>query len=222
MFLLKNLNKRNIYIYMTTYSQSFQDLFVISIMKQKINGYFLEIGSNDPIKHNNTYLLETQYNWNGLMVEYDKSFESSYKQHRPNSIYELADARHVNYRQIMDINNFPINIDYLQIDLDVNNRSTLDTFLLLNDTVFNKYKFATITFEHDIYTGNFFNTQSIAREILQNRGYVLVFPDVSVFWEGGYKPFEDWYVHPDLIDMNYVNSIKSDISLTCDQIKLLL
>ena len=30
------------------------------------------------------------------------------------------------------------------------------------------------------------------------------------------------YVHPDLIDMNYVNSIKSDISLTCDQIKLLL
>ena len=110
----------------------------------------------------------------------------------------------------------------MQIDLDVNNRSTLDTFLLLNDTVFNKYKFATITFEHDIYTGNFFNTQSISREILQNRGYVLVFPDVSVFWEGGYKPFEDWYVHPDLVDMNYVNSIKSDISLTCDQIKLLL
>lgn len=211
------------YMYtMTTHSQSCQDLFVISTMKQKTNGYFLEIGSNDPIKHNNTYLLETQYDWKGLMVEHDKSFESSYKQHRPNSIHELADARQVNYRQIMDMNMFPTNMDYLQIDLDVNNRSTLDTFLLLNDTVFNKYKFATITFEHDIYTGNFFNTQSISREILQNRGYVLMFPDVSVFWEGGYKPFEDWYVHPDLIDMNHVNIIKSDVSLTCDQIKSLL
>ena len=205
-----------------SYSQAFQDLFVISIMKQKQNGYFLEIGSNDPIIHNNTYLLESQYNWKGLMVEYHSSFEQLYNQHRPNSIYKIADARQINYREIMDTNNFPINIDYLQIDLDVNNKSTLDTFLLLNQTVFDKYKFATITFEHDIYTGNYFDTQKISREILKNRGYILVFPDVSVLWEGEYKPFEDWWVHPDLVDIDHVDKIKSNISLTCDQIKLLL
>ena len=207
---------------MNSYSQTAQDLFVISVMKEKQNGYFIEIGSNHPIQHNNTYLLETKYNWKGLMVEYDKSFESSYKIHRPNSIYQMNDARLVNYREILDTNNFPENIDYLQVDLDVNNKSTLDTFLLLNNTVFDKYKFATITFEHDIYTGNYFDTQSISRQIFADRGYILVFPDVSVFWEGSYKPFEDWYVHPDLVDMDYINSIKSEVSLTPEQIKNLL
>jgi hypothetical protein len=204
---------------MKSYSQSAQDLFVEALTKGKQNGYFVEIGSNHPAIHNNTYLLEKKYNWKGLLVEYDKSFEKLYKIHRQNSIYQINDARLVNYKEILDKNNFPENIDYLQIDLDVDNKSTLDTLLLLNNTVFDKYKFATITFEHDIYRGNYFDTQNISRQIFKDRGYILLFPDVSVFWEGSYKPFEDWYVHPDLVDMEYANRIKSLESLTCDQIK---
>ena len=204
---------------MNTYSQCAQDLFVEAVMRGKKNGKFLEIGSNHPIVHNNTYLLETKYNWSGLMVEYDKAFKQLYELHRPNSMYILDDARRINYREFLDNNNFPANIDYLQIDLDVDNKSTLDTFLLLNDTVFDKYKFATITFEHDIYTGNYFDTQTISRKILSDRGYVLVFPNVSVFWQGSYKQFEDWYVHPDLVDMNYINTIITSNSITNEQIK---
>ena len=207
---------------MISYSQANQDLFVKTIMKGKKNGYFLEIGSNHPSQHNNTYLLEKNYNWKGLMVEYDKSFEELYKMERPNSIYELNDARLVNYKEIMDKNNFPLNMDYLQIDLDVDNKSTLDTFLLLNNDIFDKYKFATITFEHDIYRGDYFNTQSISRKILIDKGYLLVFPNVSVFWEGSYKPFEDWYVHPDLVDMELINKIKTTKNLNSDEIKELL
>jgi hypothetical protein len=206
---------------MKSYSQAAQDLFVCSVLKKKYNGTFVEIGSNHPITHNNTYLLENTYNWRGLMVEYDSSFLPLYKEHRPNSIYELTDARRVDYKSILDTN-FPTNIDYLQIDLDVNNKSTLDILILLNDTVFDKYKFASITFEHDIYTGNYFNTQSISRNIFNERGYVLVFENVSVFWEGGYKPFEDWYVHPDLVDMDYINSIKRSGNITTDEIKRIL
>jgi len=222
LYLLKsNYNIISYYI-MTTYSQSAQDLFVSSVTNKKQNGYFLEIGSNHPIIHNNSYLLEKEYQWKGLMVEYDSSFEELYKIHRPNSIYTINDARFVNYREILDNNHFPVNIDYLQIDLDVDNKSTLDTFLLLNKTVFDKYKFASITFEHDIYSGNYFDTQNISRQILNERGYVLVFPNVSVFWEGHYKPFEDWYVHPDLVDMKYVNQIKTSESLNTEQIKSFL
>jgi hypothetical protein len=206
---------------METYSQAAQDLFVESLTNRKHNGYFVEIGSNHPVINNNTYLLEKKYNWRGLMIEYDNSFEQMYKEQRQNSIYEINDARLVNYKEILDKNNFPENIDYLQIDLDVDNKSTLDTLLLLNDTVFDKYKFATITFEHDIYRGNYFDTQSISRQILKDRGYTLLFPNVSVFWEGSYKPFEDWYVHPDLVDMEYANNLKSFESLNCDQIKTL-
>jgi hypothetical protein len=207
---------------MESYSQVAQDLFVESITKRKMNGYFLEIGSNHPITHNNTYLLEKKYNWRGLMVEYDNSFENMYKTHRQNSIYQIDDARKIKYRNILDENHFPENMDYLQIDLDVDNKSTLDTLVLLNDTVFDKYTFATITFEHDIYTGNYFNTQSISRQILTDRGYKLVFPDVSVFWEGSYKPFEDWYVHPDLVDMNIVNKLITSTSLNVNEIKAAL
>jgi hypothetical protein len=203
---------------MKTNSQASQDIFVRMLTNYKKEGYFLEIGSNDPIFHNNTYILENEYNYKGIMVEYDKSFENSYKINRPNSIYVIDDAQKVNYRKLLDDNNFPKEIDYLQIDLDVNNRSTLNTLELLYRTVFDKYKFATITFEHDIYTGNYFNTQNISRQIFKERGYILVFPDVSVFWEGKYCKFEDWYVHKDLIDPDVINKIKSDVSLTHEEI----
>ena len=207
---------------MTTYSQASQDIFVYKIMNEKYNGTFVEIGTNHPIHNNNTYILETKYKWKGLLVEYDKSFEGLYNSERPNSIYLIQDATQVDYKLTLDENKFPKNIDYLQVDLDVNNKSTIDTIVLLDNTLFEHYKFATVTIEHDIYTGNFFNTQSISREILNKRGYILVFPNVSVFWCGEYKPFEDWYVHPDLVNMDYVNSIKTDKSLTCDEIKNIL
>jgi hypothetical protein len=69
--------------HISTYSQAAQDLFVETVLKGKLNGYFLEIGSNHPSIHNNTYLLEKKYNWKGLMVEYDKTFEPLYKKDRP-------------------------------------------------------------------------------------------------------------------------------------------
>jgi hypothetical protein len=203
---------------MNSNSQACQDLFVLNMLNYKRDGSFLEIGSNHPIIHNNTYMLESMYNWKGIMIEYDSSFEQLYKIHRPLSIYKINDARIVNYKNILDVNNYPTNMDYLQIDLDVNNKSTLDTLTVLNNTVFDKYKFATITFEHDIYTGNYFNTQEISRQIFMDRGYTLLFPNVSVYWEGSFKPFEDWYVHPDLVDASTINKFKTSESLTTDQI----
>jgi hypothetical protein len=194
---------------MNSYSQSGQDLFVLAATNNKHHGYFLEIGSNHPSYNNNSFLLETQYKWKGLMVEYDKSFETSYKTQRSNSIYVINDARVVNYREILDSNNFPTNMDYLQIDLDVDNKSTLDTLRLLEQRVFDKYKFATITFEHDIYTGNFFDTREISRKIFEKRGYILAFPDVTVYWNGKHQPFEDWYIHPDLVSNEFINKIKT-------------
>jgi hypothetical protein len=113
-------------------------------------------------------------------------------------------------------------LDYLQIDLDADNRSTLDVLELLDKTVFDKYKFATVTFETDIYRGDFFNTRALSREIFKRRGYELIFPDVRVFWEGDYKPFEDWYIHPELVNAEIIKKVKVENSLTCDEIKDIL
>ena len=54
-----------------------------------------------------------------------------------------------------------------------------------------KYKFATITFEHDIYHTNYLNTLLVSRKIFEDRGYVRVL-DIN---NKGINPYEDWYIH---------------------------
>tara|TARA_R100000654_G_scaffold12996_2_gene28268 strand:- start:5125 stop:5742 length:618 start_codon:yes stop_codon:yes gene_type:complete len=58
---------------MKSYSQIKQDLYVLEYFKYKKNGFFVDIGANNPIELNNTYLLETDYNWNGICIEPSKS-----------------------------------------------------------------------------------------------------------------------------------------------------
>ena len=77
--------------------QSEQDKFVINVLKEKKDGFFVEIGSNNPRDINNSYLLETQYDWKGIMVEYNEKWLDSYKEHRPNSIHIINDATKIDY-----------------------------------------------------------------------------------------------------------------------------
>ena len=183
--------------------QSNQDRFVLNVLKEKKQGYFLEIGSNHPININNSYLLETSYDWKGIMVESLPEFLPLYIEHRPNSIHVINDATTIDYKNLFEANNMPLSFDYLQIDLEVSNESTLNTLRKLDTDVLDTYKFATVTFEHDIYVGDCYNTRLSSRDIFKRRGYVCVFEDIS----NDGCPYEDWYVHPDLVDMNYVNNL---------------
>lgn len=189
-------------------SQIGQDKFVLNILKQKRNGCFLEIGAGDAIGISNTYSLEKFYDWKGIMVEYEDKHLEGYKKHRPNSVHIIQDATTVDYKSLLDSNNMPTNMDYLQIDLHVSTRSTLSALELLDKDVFDTYKFATVTFEHDIYTGNHFDTRETSRQIFGKRGYIPVFKDICDYTP--YIVFEDWYVHPDLVDMKYVNTLISN------------
>lgn len=188
------------------HGQAQQDRFVLETLEFKRNGSFLEIGSNHPIEINNTYTLEHDYNWRGIMIEYDGTWLPQYKTHRSNSIQVIQDATTINYKDLLDGSGLPAAIDYLQIDLEVNNRSTLTVLEKLDTEVFDTYTFSTITFEHDIYRGNFFDTRKISRDIFEKRGYVRVFGDIHN-QEAKY-PYEDWYVHPDHVDMGYIDTLK--------------
>jgi len=198
----------NYYIYIIKVimylGQANQDKFVLKVLNEKKNGYFLEIGSNHPTIINNSYLLEKQYDWKGIMIEYNSNFLSLYKLYRPNSIHIIDDATVVDYKNIFEQNNMPPSLDYLQIDLEANNGSTIRTLKKLDNEIFDTYKFATVTFEHDIYHTNFENTRSSSRDIFKRRGYVCVFEDIN---NQGVNPYEDWYVHPDLVDMSYINNL---------------
>ena len=188
------------------FSESQQDKFILYVLKTKRDGYFIEIGSNHPININNTWKMENELNWKGIMVEYNKDFLSLYKKYRPNSIHVINDATQVDYVNLLKENIFPNIIDYLQIDLEVNNNSTLSVLEYFDNNVFSNYKFRVITFEHDIYTGNFNNTREKSRNIFKNNGYIMVFSDIA----NQNNPYEDWYVHPDYIDIELINSLKKD------------
>lgn len=184
--------------------QSLQDKYVLKVLKEKQNGYFIELGSGEPVKNNNTYLLETSYNWTGIMIEYDEKYQESYNLSRPNSIHIFNDATQIDYLDLFQTNNVPSNIDYLQIDLRAYDGTTVKTLNSFNEGILDNYKFATITFEQDIYHTNVYNTRGLSRQIFENHGYFRVFSDVT---NRRYASYEDWYVHPDLVDMEYVNKI---------------
>ena len=176
--------------------QSAQDLFVLTCLKGKRNGVFVELGSNDPIVINNTWPLERDYDWTGLMVEYDRAWAPKYISTRPKSHAILDDATRIDYVAEFASLGFPRDIDYLQIDLEPSNGSTINTLEKFHTTVMDNYRFATVTFEHDIYTGDHFDTRQRSREIFAKRGYIRVFSDVM----NRSCPYEDWYIHPELVD----------------------
>lgn len=184
--------------------QAEQDKFVLNVLKHKQNGFFVEIGSHHPIIINNSYVLEHNYNWKGIMIERTNTWINDYNEHRPNSTVVINDATEIDYKNLFETNNVPTDIDYLQIDLDANNGSTLNVLKKIEREVMNKYKFATVTFEHDIYHTNYLNTRNESRRIFNNKGYTRVFSDINY---KGENPFEDWYVHPSLIDVKHVQDI---------------
>jgi hypothetical protein len=194
-----------------SFSQAKQDIFVINCLKFKKDGFFVEIGGNHPIICSNTYLLEKDYNYKGIIVEMDNSYLPLYQEYRKNSIPIIANATKINYLEKFKEFNVPKNIDYLSFDLDVDNNSTLETLELFDQQLFMNYKFAVVTFEHDIYRKdltpilnyNSNNTRNKSREIFEKYGYIRVFSDVSHC----NNAFEDWYIHPDLIDINYINEL---------------
>ncbi len=48
-----------------------------------------KISSNYPKLINNTYVLEKELDWKGIMIEYDKSWISYYNLERSNSMYVI-------------------------------------------------------------------------------------------------------------------------------------
>lgn len=194
------------------YGEINQDQFVVAMTRCKKNGYYIEIGANDPMVHSNTLCLERSLGWRGLMVEYYSGWLPIYQENRPLAIPIIGDSTTIDYHKYLVDNAFPKNIDYLQIDVDVDNRSTLTTLEIFDKTVMDEYTFATVTFEHDVYRGDFFDTRQESRKIFEKHGYVRLFGDVCIYLDylGQLCPYEDWYCHPSLVDPELIAKIRGD------------
>ena len=63
-------------------SQLRQDLFALSEVEFKKNGYFVDFGATNGLDISNTYLLETKFNWKGILVEPAFKWHTDLKKNR--------------------------------------------------------------------------------------------------------------------------------------------
>lgn len=188
------------------HSKHFQDMFVLSAFKGKQNGSYLEIGSGDPHIHNNTALLEEEFGWKGISIDNSEALCYEFKEARRNTII-CADATQIDYKQLFNMHSIDNKIDYLQIDCDEMSISVLQNMPL------DEYKFGIITFEHDSYRLGT-DKKFAAKQILEKAGYICAVSNVG-FHADGYA-YEDWYYHPDVIDMPEEMKSKKDINFIWD------
>lgn len=175
------------------HSQVCQDMFILSMLNGKRNGTYLEIGSGDPFWGNNTALLEVMFDWKGIGIEWNEELVQKYRANRRNEI-QRVNALEVNYDQLLSkISDSRGVIDYLQLDCE----PASTTYEIMTKIPFDKYKFSVITYEHDYFVDVTRKYRDKSRKFLESKGYVLVANDLS---PEGKCNFEDWWVHPDLID----------------------
>lgn len=195
---LENLERSN--------GQALQDMFILSVLNGKRNGTYLEIGAQEPIFQNNTAILEQNYDWKGVSIEIVEDLCRKFSEQRKNTIL-CKDATTIDYEKLLNEHYDTTEIDYLQLDCE----PSKTTFEILLDIPFDKYKFAVITYEHDHYVDMTGTYRTKSRNYLQMMGYELVVTNVS---QNENTPFEDWWVHPDLVDSETIEKFRNIADVT--------
>ena len=188
----KSINRNN-------FSQCYQDMFVLSMTDGKVGGTYVEIGAGHPIISNNTALLESLYQWKGIGLEIKEHEANLYNDQRQNFI-ALGNALEADYDALFEEVKLGPTFDYLQVDCEPS-QVTFDALKKIN---LDKFKFATITFEHDSYNDGP-EVRDASREYLESYGYVLIADNISV---DDQHPFEDWWAHPDLVSADIIDAMK--------------
>jgi FkbM family methyltransferase len=205
---IKNFNKSK--------AQLRQDLFVLSELNFKKDGYFVEFGATNGIDLSNTYLLETEFNWTGILAEPAKCWHTDLRKNRnchidtdcvwskSNSILMFNEVDAAELSTIREYNS----IDAHQKDREKGKNYDVKTITLIDllrkynapeyidylsiDTegseyeILSSFDFSQYKFQVITCEHNFTSAREKIYELLTSHGYVRKFEDVS--------KFDDWYV----------------------------
>jgi len=193
MFTLKKY--LNSFLYKTSqYSQAGQDIFAEELFGD--SGVYIDVGSGEPAKFSNTYMLEVKKKWKGFGVDIGslnpgkaqelKNLWTKYPE-RKNKIY-WEDAVTFNYKKALNDHNLSLNIDYLSCDIDPQEK----TFYALKKVISDDVRPNLITFETDLYREK--NDYSLlAYDFLKPYGYKYAVKNVYSSLKKK-KIFETWFV----------------------------
>jgi len=193
------------------WSQSMQDMFVLSMLDGKRSGIYVEIGADQPRVISNTYLLENNFDWSGVSFELDADKVTYFNSIRKNKCLS-EDATLYDYKSLFEERNYPKQIDYLQLDID----PAEGTLRALKALPLNDYRFSVITYETDVYSSGA-DIQDEQIEILESHGYQLVAKNVKC--EG--NPYEDWWIDPAIVSEDVWKPYKTRIGLESNEVILL-
>ena len=185
------------------WSQSMQDMFVLSMLDGKRNGIYVEIGADQPRVISNTYLLEKDFDWSGISFELDEDKVAFFNTIRKNKCL-CEDATLYDYKSLFEERSYPKQIDYLQLDID----PAEGTLRALKTLPLDDYRFSVITYETDVYSSGA-DIQDEQIEILESHGYQLVAKNVKC--EG--NPYEDWWIDPAIVSEDIWKPYKTRIGL---------
>jgi hypothetical protein len=172
------------------YAQSDQDIWVLSMLDGMHNGTYLEIGAGWPEHISNTALLELQFGWRGVSLDYQDVYPDMWQAAGRKSFVQ-GNGQTVDFDLLLS--DMPSVIDYFSIDCDPG----WVTFEITQRVPWHKHKFRLITFEHDCHAEGP-AIKDASREFLQSLGYQLVANNISHM--GIAADYEDWWAHPDLVD----------------------
>lgn len=207
-------------------SQIGQDIWVHSVLGNKSNGYFIELGACDGLYYSNTLFFERNLNWNGICIEPNNNYMEELKKNRKcnisNDLVYSHEGEKVNFALceatsgIIDDNIGPFTkkdtyvlktTNTLENILSKYNAPKIIDYLsldvegqeynILSTFPFDKYKFRCITVEHNApHVG--IKPQMLIREILEKNGYTFVKGNDDVNnWAHG--PIDDFYINSTII-----------------------
>jgi hypothetical protein len=215
-------------------SQFYQDFFVWTVMGRKLKGYFLDIGAgtgglppryNDPGFFSNTYFLERYSEWNGIAIDYDKTWCDFIRDKRSANIV-CEDLTQRNINDILEEANCPIEVDFLSFDVDDAQGKVFE------ELDFEKYKFKIITYEHNLFQSlpncdqnhteehkaKVVKAHKLDREKFKSLGYKPLWENVGEFVD---RPVEDWYLNEEMFE-RFKHLHKKTVSVRYSGFKQLL
>ena len=203
-------------------SQIRQDLFVLIATDFKRDGYFVEFGATDGVSLSNSYLLETEFSWNGILAEparmWHKKLENNRKSHISTSCVWGDSGKKIEFVEasIPELSTTEVHLksDSHATSRTISNTYTVDT-ISLNDLlikynaptiidylsidtegsellILSKFNFLEWKFRVITVEHNFTEQRNLIQDLLMSNGYVRVYEDAS--------RFDDWYLNRDLVE----------------------
>lgn len=203
-------------------SQIRQDLFVLCATNFKRDGFFVEFGATDGISLNNSYLLETEFSWKGILVEPARMWHKDLKANRKGlistscvwsesggsvefveaSIPELSTTEkymnsdlHAVSRTVS--NSYPVDTVSLNNLLDQFDAPEIVDYLSIDTEgselqILSHFDFTLCKFRVITVEHNFTEQRELIHDLLVSNGYIRVCETAS--------RFDDWYLNRELVE----------------------